>query len=44
MIQDSDLAARLGGAGERDAKRLAAPIIARTCAALFDDLCATARH
>ncbi len=44
VIRDPDLAARLGGAGRQAAKRFAAPIIARTYAALFDDLCATARH
>ena len=40
VIEDREFAGRLGDAGQRAAGRFSAPAIARTYAALFDDLCA----
>ena len=39
LIVDREFAGRLHDAGQRSARRFAAPMIARTYAALFDDLC-----
>ena len=43
MIQNREWARRLSNDGQRSAERFSAPVIARTYAALFDDLCAAAR-
>ena len=43
LIENRELAERLREAGQRSAQRFSAPAIARTYAALFDDLCAAAR-
>ena len=43
LLGNRELAGRLRGAGQRSAGRFSAPAIARTYAALFDDLCAAAR-
>ena len=40
LIENRELAERLRDAGRRSARRFSAPVIARTYAALFDDLCA----
>ena len=43
LIGNRELAGRLRDAAQRSASRFSAPAIARTYAALFDDLCAAAR-
>ncbi len=44
VLADDELATRLRAAGRLAATRFSAPMIARTYAALFDDLCAAPRH